>query len=198
MADPITLSTLSMASSAGGGILSAFGGIAEGKSQRQMYDYQAAVSRINADIDRQNAEWEINKGDIEGQQFGLKAGQQFGQIRTAQAASGLDVNTGSAKDVQDSQRKLTYMDEATIRSNAAKTAYDYTARAATDENQAKIYQTAGANAERAGYLKAASSIIGTAGSVSSKWLQGSQAGIGGSTSGPIKLFGPDQNVVGYA
>lgn len=196
MADPLTLSAISMASSAGGGVLSAFGNVAEGKSTKAMYDYQASVARINSDIDRQNAEWERSKGEIEGQQYGLKAAQQFGEIRTGQAASGLDVNSGSNLAVQNSQRTLARMDEATIRNNALKTAYDYDVKSTTDLNQAALYDTAGKNAQTAGYIKAASSIIGSASSVSSKWLSASQVGIGGS--GPIKLFGPDQTVTGYA
>jgi len=199
MADPVSLSMMSIASSAGGGILSAFGASSEGKSQKAMYDYQSSVARLNAQIDRQNAEWELNKGEIEASQYGMKAAQQFGAIRTGQAASNLDVNSGSNKDVQDSQRKIIQMDNATIRSNAAKQAYDYSVRAVMDENQATMYTTAGVNAQKAGNIKALSSIIGSAGSVASKWSAGTQSGIfGGSGTGPIKLFGPDQTVVGYA
>ena len=191
MASPIALSGMSIGASAGGGLLSAVGSIFGGKSQKKMYDYQSAVARLNADIDRQNAEWELTKGGIEGQQFGLRAGQQFAQIRTAQGASNLDVNSGSAVAVQGSQRKLNYMDEATIASNAAKTAYDYTAKAAADESQAKLYSAAGENARTAGYIGAASSIIGTAGSVSSKWLQAKTAGIyGDSASSSNPYYAP--------
>lgn len=198
MADPVTLSTIGIGASAGGGALSAVGSIFGGKSQKSMYDYQSSLAKLNADIDRQNAEWELTKGEQEATQYGMKAGQQFAAIRTAQGASNLDVNSGSALDVQNSQRRITQMDNATIRANAGKAAYDYTVRATADENQAKLYTAAGENARTAGYLNAASSIIGTAGSVSSKWLQAKTAGIyGGSDSGPIKLFGPDQTVVGY-
>jgi hypothetical protein len=157
------------------------------------------VARLNAQIDRQNAEWELTKGGIEAQQYGMKAGQQFAAIRTGQAASGLDVNSGSNAEVQSSQRKIIQMDNETIRANAAKAAYDYTVKATMDENQAALYDYAGAQAEKAGKLKALGSIIGSVGSVSSKWLAGSQTGMyGGGGTGGIKLFGPDQTVVGYA
>lgn len=180
-----------MGASAGGGLLSAVGSIFSGQSQKKQYDYQSAVARLNADIDRQNAEWELTRGEQEAGQYGMKAAQQFGAIRTAQGASNLDVNSGSALAVQGSQRKITAMDEATIRSNAAKTAYDYTVRAAADENQAKLYSAAGENARTAGYIGAASSIIGTAGSVSSKWLQAKTAGIyGDSASSSNPYYAP--------
>lgn len=190
--------SVGLGSSLAGGILSSVSAIKEGQSQSQMYGYQAQVSRINAQIDRQNSEWAQRQGDVEGQQYGLKAGQQFGQIRTAQAASGLDVNSGSAKEVQDSQRTITHMDESQIRENAGKVAYDYTSKATMDENQAGLYDRAASDAKTASYFKAAGSLIGTAGSVSSKWMQGSQAGLWGGSSGPIKLYGPDQTVTGYA
>lgn len=199
MADPVTLSALSIASSAGGGVLSAFGAKAEGQANRQMYDYQAQVARINAQIDRQNAEWERTKGELEAQQYGMKAGQQFASIRGVQAASGLDVNSGSAADVQRSQRTITAMDNATIRANATKAAYNWDVKAVMDENQANVYNIAGANAEKAGNMKALSSIIGSVSSVSSKWMVGSQSGIiGAGGTGGIKLFDENQRVVGYA
>lgn len=190
---------IGLGSSLAGGLLSAYSANKEGESQSQMYNYQAQVARINAQIDRQNSDWAQHKGDVEGQQYGMKAGQQFGQIRAAQGASGLDVNSGSAKEVQQSQRTITHMDEAQIRDNAGKVAYDYRAKATQDENQAGLYSKAASDAESAGKLKAIGSLIGTAGSVSTKWMQGSQMGLwGGGGSGPIKLFGPDQTVTGYA
>lgn len=201
MADPVTLSALSIASSVGGGIMSAKGAQAEGQSAKQMYGYQAQVARLNAGIDRQNAEWELTKGGREAELYGAKAAQQAAGIRTRQAASGLDINTGTAKAVQDSQTHIAQVDQAAIRANAGKTAYDYTVRAAMDENQARVYDIAGTQAEKAAKIKAQASILGTVTSVSSKWSQGSQAGIFGNQSlggGPIKLYGPEQTVVGYA
>lgn len=201
MADPITMSAISIGSSIGGGVLSAKGALDEGQAAKSLYGYQSQVARLNAQIDRQNAEWELTKGGVEATQYGMKAGQQSAAIRTRQAASGLDINTGTARQVQDSQTHIAQLDQATIRSNAAKTAYGYTVRATMDENQAKIYDVAGANAEKAAKTKAAASILGTVTSVSSKWSQGSQAGIFGNQSlggGPIKLYGPEQTVVGYA
>jgi hypothetical protein len=190
--------SIGLGSSLAGGILSAFSAEKEGQSQSQMYSYQAQVARINAQIDRQNSEWALHKGDVEGRQYGMKAGQQFGQIRAAQGASGLDVNSGSANEVQQSQRAITHMDEAQIRENSGKTAYDYRFKATTDENQATLYDKASSDAESAGHLKALGSLIGTAGSVSSKWMAGAQAGMWGGSSSSIKLFGPNQTVTGYA
>jgi hypothetical protein len=74
------------------------------------------------------------------------------------------------------------MDLTQIRSNAAKTAYDFSTKATMDLNQATLDTMAGANARTAGDINAASSILGTVGSVSSKWLQGKQMGMWGTSS----------------
>lgn len=169
--------SVGLGASLAGGMLSAFGAQKEGQATQQMYNYKAQVAKINAQIDRQNAEWARNKGEQEAVQYGMKASQQFGKIRAAQGASNLDVNSGSNARVQESQKKVTAMDLTQIRANAAKTAYDYEFKATQDENQATLNTMAGENAETAGNLKMAGSLIGTAGSVSSKWLQGNSAGL---------------------
>ena len=169
--------TIGLGATLAGGLLSAFGAEKSGAAQQQMYNYQAAVAKINSQIDQQNREYALNYGEQQATIEGMKAGQQFGQIRAAEGASGIDVNTGSAADVQRSQRAVTAMDLTQIRSNAAKTAYDYNVKSVMDTNQASLDVMAGQNAKIAGGIKAASSILGTAGSVSSKWLQGQQAGL---------------------
>lgn len=160
-----------------GGLLQAYGNQQQGSAQQQMYNYRAQVARINADINRQNAEWARDKGEREAVQYGMKASQQRGAITTAQAASGLDVNTGSAKLVRESQQKITDMDTGQIRANAAKIAYDYESKAVMDENQASLDIMAGRHAKKAGDLAAIGSIIGSVSTVSSKWQQGRSTGL---------------------
>jgi hypothetical protein len=180
MADPVTLGMMSLASTAIGGGISAFGAEKSGQAQQQMYNYQAGVARINYQIDQQNKEYAFNQGEAEATRYGLKSAQQLGQIRAAQGASGLDVNSGSNADVQASQRKVAQMDMTTIRSNAAKTAYDFDVKSTMDLNQATMDVMAGQNAKTAGDIKAMSSLVGSAGSVSDKWLKGNQSGMWGS------------------
>lgn len=168
-----------LGASLAGGILSAYGNAQSGAATQQAYNYRAQVARLNADIDRQNAEWERTKGETEATQYGLKAAQQRGAIKVAQAASNLDVNSGSNADVRASQEKIKDMDLATIRSNAAKVAYNYETQAVMDENQAKLDELTGAQAKKAGNIAALGSIIGTASTVSAKWQTGKTAGLWG-------------------
>lgn len=174
-----TMGGIGMAATAGGSVLSAFGSIASGFANRDMNRYQASVARLNQQIAKQNAEFASQTGKYQNLEYGLKAGERMGQIKTAQAASGFDVNSGSAKQVRASQQNLDQLSMATIRSNAAKTAYNYETQASIAGSQASAYDAAGSNAATAGFINAGSSILGGVSSVSSEWLQGQRTGLWG-------------------
>jgi hypothetical protein len=164
-----------------------------------MYGYQAGVAQLNEKIAKQNADYTREAGGTVALQSGLRTGQQIGQQKVAQSASGIDVNTGSAAKVRADTLELGQQDQSTIRTNYAKKAYGYEVEAATKSAEAGADLVAGSEAKKASNINVATSILGTVSSVSSKWMQANQAGIGaGSGSGNIKLFNENQDVVGYA
>lgn len=179
MGSPSQIGGAGIGATAGGSILSAFGSIGSGIANKDMYDYQSSIANLNKQIDLQNAEFSRQTGEQQAFQYGLKASQQMGQIKVAQASSGFDVNSGSAVAVRASQGKLNQLDNDIIRSNAAKTAYGYTEQATVAGAQADLYSMAGRNSMAAGVIGAGSSILGGAGSVSSMWLQGQRVGLFG-------------------
>ncbi len=178
MADPVTLAGVSLAGSAGGGILGAFGAQQSGAAARQMYQYQSGIAMMNRQINLQNADWAIASGESQAVNAGMKARAIGGQIRAAQGASGIDVGSGSSEDVRAGQKLVSDIDVSNIRTNAARVAYGFQTKAATDEAQANLYQMAGTNAEEAGRIKALGSLVSGAASVSDKWLQMGQYGLG--------------------
>ena len=180
MAAPSALGGIGLGASLAGGLVSAFGAAQQGTAQQQMYNYQSAVAQINSKIDLQNSDYAINQGEQQATQYGMKEAQQFGQIRAAQGASNIDVNSGSNAQVQSSEREVGAIDTTTIRSNAAKTAYDYDVKSTMDLNQSTLDTMAGINAKTAGNINATSSLLGAAGSVATKWQQGSTSGLFGS------------------
>ena len=191
MADPVTLGTIGLASSGASGALGIFGSLFGGSAKADAYKYQSSMAWQNAAIAKQNQKYALDIGEQQAEKAGIAGAAQAGQIKAAQGASGVDVNSGSAKQVQDSQHLVSQMDLNTIREKAAKTAYDFSVQATNYENQARGYDKAASNAKTEGILGAVSSFIGTVGSVSSKWLQGQQLGMwgkGGTSSGS---FGPD-------
>jgi hypothetical protein len=177
---PGNVSSAGVGLSAAGGVVGAIGSIFGGQSQQKMFNYQAALAQQNAQIAKQNADYAIQQGEQQAQSYGMQAAQRQGQIKVAQAASGLDINSGSAARVQAGQKLVTSMDLDQIRSNAAKTAYNYDVQANTFENQSSLDVMAGSNAAAAGEIGATSTLLGSASSVSTKWLQGQQAGLFGS------------------
>ena len=199
MADPLTLTAISVGSTLIGGGVSAFGAASKGAADKAMFGYQAGVAELNAKIAKQNADYTREAGGTVAYQSGLKTGQVVGQQKVAQSASGIDVNTGSSATVRADTTKLGQLDQQTIRENYAKKAYGFEVEAATKSAEAGANLVAGQQASKAAGINVASSILGTVSSVSSKWMQGSQAGIfGNSGSGSgIKLFNENQDVVGY-
>ena len=179
MADPVTLGTIGLASSGASGALGIFGSLFGGSAKADAYKYQSSMAMYNAAIAKQNEKYSLDVGEQQAEKQGIAGAAQAGQIKAAQGASGIDVNYGSAKQVQDSQHLVSQMDLNTIRERAAKTAYDFSVQAVNYENQAKGYNKAASNARTEGVLGAVSSFIGSAGSVASKWMQGQQLGLWG-------------------
>lgn len=173
------MGVIGIGSSLAGGIVQGIGAKQSAAAQAQMYNYQGGIAKYNAAVARQNKDYAWYKGEVEASNFGLQGRARMGQIKAAQAASGLDVNSGSTKKVQESQKLLIDKDMAQIRSNTAKVAYDYETQAQGFEMESNLYSMAAKNAKKSGDLAMLSSFIGTASSVSDKWLQGRQIGLWG-------------------
>lgn len=177
MADPFTMAAVGMGAAAGGSILGAFGAAGAGQAQSQTYAYQAGIAKVNATLDRQNASWTEEQGEVASLQSGQKTGFMVSSQKVAQSGSGLDVNTGSAAKVRDSQLEIGQLDQNIIRTSAARRAYGFQIGAATKDAESEMDLTAGANASKTGTIGAITSILGGASSVASKWSQGSAAGV---------------------
>src|ERR1700757_4903255 len=175
MADPISM--VAIGSSVAGGIVSGLGANEAGQAQAQAYQYKAGVAQLNKQISQQNANWALQSGDISAEEKGLAAGQEIATTKVAQAASGLDVTGGTAEAVRQSQTAAASFDQNIIRWDAAKTAYGYEAKAATDQAESSLDIMAAAQAKEAGQISMISSFLGGASSVSSKWLQGKSVGL---------------------
>lgn len=179
MADPATLAMVSIGASAGSGILGAVGSIMGGNSQSSMYKYQAGTARVSAEIARRNAAYARYAGEFESQRSGMKTRYERGQTTATQAGRGVIVGEGSAGAVTDSITDVGAQEQRTIRGNAARRAYGYDVEAAEKEAAANMYGKAAQRSKLSGYIGAGSSLLSSAASVSSKWMQASQAGIFG-------------------
>lgn len=180
MADPVTLAGVGIASTIAGGAVSAFGAGKAGKAASDEYNYKAAIARMNKQVADQNADYAIASGEVKAQQSDMATRAKIGATKAIQGASGLDVNKGSAVDVRASEADIGAEDTAIVRNNAARTAYGYKVEAANATAQGNLYTKSASNSLEAGKINQISSILGTASSVSSKWLTASQYGVGSS------------------
>lgn len=198
-----SIGTVASVASIGAGILgtamSAGAAASQAQSQTAMYNYQAGIALQNQQIQTQNEQYALNSGEANTAQSGMATRARVGGIVAAQAASGFQVGTGTNADVQQSQEAVGLTDQTTIRSNAAKAAYDYDIGAVQAGEQASAYSASAANASAAGNLNVDASIIGGVSSVSSKWLQGTQSGLFGSVNPTNPLssgYGNSGNIIG--
>jgi hypothetical protein len=170
------LEVLALAATAVGGVVSAAGAMQQGAAAKQAADYQAAVARNNQIIASQNAVQTRQAGEIEAQTASMRSAQAIGAAKAKAAASGLDVNQGSPVDVRDSAAQIGMLDALTIRNNAL-------VKATGQENQSNAYGAEatldtmkGRNAESAGQIGAFTSILGSASSFGSKWMDFQKVG----------------------
>jgi hypothetical protein len=177
MADPFTIGAVGAAAGGAGSIIQGIGAGFSGEAQASASRYKAGVALLNQQINKQNANWAIESGDIKGEEAGLKSGQEIAQTKTTQSGSGFDVTGGTNEAVRDTQTKVAQFDQNVIQWDAAKTAWGFESKAATDEAESKLDLMAADTESKAGQISEVASFIGGASSVASKWYQGKATGI---------------------
>lgn len=186
MADPVSIgvmTAISIGASAAGGLMQAKGHSALGASEAAMYQYKAGIAEMNKQIALQNAEYERAAGGVQAQMVALRHRERQGITKTAQGASGLDVSSGSAKLVRDSQAAVAQHDQGMVRSNAARRAYAYEVEAVTEEHNANLAKMGAKHSLMKGKYGAIGSLIGTAAGVSGKIAGAGQSGAFGAFGG---------------
>jgi hypothetical protein len=148
-----------------GGLLSAGGQLFGGFAQMQALNYQSQVAANNAAIAKQYAEQTAEATQIKTAAVSMQERAQLGAIKAGQAASGVDVNTGSAKAVQMSQRELGNLSAMTEMSKGQLAEYGYNVQAMNATAQSQLYAHEAPQALIGGALGAG----GTALSAGAKW-----------------------------
>lgn len=164
MCDPVTMSTLAVV--AGG--VQAYSQIQQGQSASAAADYNARELENQATSIRNKGTEEENIKRRETAEF--KARQ-----RAMLGASGIDIDSGSAADLQQDTDLLGEVDALRIRRN-------FNERADVADTQAEITAAEGRAAKRASNLAAAGTILSTGasvGRVNPKWFSSSSAAVTG-------------------
>lgn len=181
--DPVSLTAISLATTAAAGGSQAYGQAQAGKAGAAQYRYQAGIAKMNADIAKQNADFARASGEVEAQQGGMKTRAQLGAARVAQGASGLDVNKGTHVKVRESIADVGAHNVEIIRNNAARKAYGYEVEAANATAQGRMAETAAVNTTKASKIAVMSTILGTASNMFGKFQTASQTGMFGGPAG---------------
>lgn len=172
-----TLAIGSLVAGAGSGILGAFGANATADATQASYNYKAAVASNNAIIAKRNADAATAAGGVAAQNNDLKTRNLVGTQLVTQASNGLDVGSGTNVNVRQSAEELGHLDTLTILNNAAKNSAGFKAQGMNFTAESQLDTAAGANARTAGDINVATSLLGGASSVGSKWLNYQQKGV---------------------
>ena len=185
--------TAALAASVIGGAVTAGGTLESGFATSKADNYAAEVAANNSAIAQANARYAEEAGVSAATTSSLKGASQIGKIKTGQAASGVDVNTGSAVDVQASQRGVNKLDTENVLANAGLTSYGYRSQAANYQAQSALDKAAASQAVTGAEIGAAGSFLSSAGGTSMKWSQANP----GSTTGTAPTPTGTSDTTGY-
>ena len=166
----------------------------QAKAQQAAANYNAEVAKNNATIAEKNVRQQQLEGMRQEEAQRLKTANLLGTQKASYGASGVDLNVGSAVDVQASTAFYGQEDILSIRAGV-KAQEDRLHQQATDfTNQAQMSIAEGKNARRAANLQSVGTAVGTlTNMVSIGQSQGLFNSAGGGT--PSPWVDPDTGVI---
>ena len=174
------IAPLALAAGVLGAGVSAAGAVEQGQATSNAAAYSATVAANNANIAEANANYVTAAGQQQAADTSLKGAAKSGKIKATQAASGIDVNTGSAVAVQEGQREADKLDAETVLNNAELKAYGYRSAATGFTAQSGLDTAESEQAPIGADIGAAGGLLGSASSLGFKW----------STAGPASSATP--------
>ncbi len=153
---------------------SAIGAYSGARSQQSALNYEAGVAGFNATQAENQAQIALEQGQFQVNQLRRAAAADKGSARQAFAASGVDLTTGSPVDVLTSMDAMSEMDVNQAEINAVREAWGYRAQRVNFESEARA-KRAGAKGINP-WMASATSLIGSAASISSSYASLSKAG----------------------
>ncbi len=114
---------------------------AQGKYTQQMDEANARIADLNATDS-------INRGNVKADQTFQKGTDIQGSQRAGFAGQGVDVNSGTAADLQDETGKNATLDAMTVRSNAWREAWGFKTNAIDDRAKGRLARLGADNESR--------------------------------------------------
>ncbi len=167
----ITAGEAALAVSAIGTAVAGYSAYQSGQAQSAAAQYQAQVAQNNSAIANLNANAAISTGNTQLQAAQEQAAQHQGMIRAVMGAGGLDLNSGSALRDQQGEAQIDQLNQATITSNAARSAWNFRNQGMDFSATSNLETMQGLQAESAGELGAFSSLLSGAGTFAKGYSQ---------------------------
>jgi hypothetical protein len=153
--------------------------VAGGIATQNAANYQAAVANNNEIVAKQNAVHAEQAGEVAAESQSLKGAAELGKVKVAQAANGIDVNSGSALDVQEGERETNQLDTETVFQNNIMQAYGYRVNAENFQSEAQLDTAKADEAVPASVLSATGGLLSSASSIGGKWSGSANSLFGG-------------------
>ena len=150
----------------GSAVVSGVGAYQQGQAASASAGYNAKVAANNAQIATQNANLAGAAGNTNTAAAGAKTKAQISATLANQAGSGINVDSGSAVDVRESEAKLGMLTALNTRAQATQQAYNYQVGAASELGQESLDKANQSNSAISGDINAASTVLGGAGKAS--------------------------------
>jgi len=155
--------TLAIVATVGSTAMGAVGAIQQSKAASAAAGYNAKVAAQNAEVATQNANYAGAQGNQNVAAAQAETRAKVAAIEANQGASGVDINSGSAVDVRQSEAKLGMLNALNSRSKAVRDAYGFQTQSTNYTAQSKLDKSQAKSAKTAGYLNAATTVLGGAG-----------------------------------
>lgn len=165
---------MGVATMAAGAGLKAIGAYGDAKSQKSSLNFQANLDDLNAHQSELSAQSALAQGQMQEQSSDLRTANLKSTQRAGLAASGVDLGVGSAANILTSTDVMGQIDANTIAANAVRSAWGYRTQATNQQNDA-LMKRAGASAISP-LTSAATSLLGSAGSVAQSWYSKNSVG----------------------
>lgn len=158
---------ITMALMVGSTLIGAAGQVQQAQATAKANRYNAQIQDMNARIADRQARDAIERGQQEEQRKRQQVAQIKGAQTAAMAANGVDVTFGSPLDTMVDTAVAGEIDALTIRTNAAREAYEYNVDATNKRAGAQLNRMSASAASTGGYLNAAGTILGGGAKISS-------------------------------
>ena len=162
----LTAGNVALGATALSGLASTFGSYQAAQAQNAAAKYDAAAADQSAELARRAADDAQARGADELGSYSLRRAQLEGTQRTALAATGVDLQSGSALDVMTDSAFLGELDAAAIRANAEREVYAASIGGANATGRARQLRST----VRSPLLGAGTTLIGGANAVADRWL----------------------------